>query len=157
MYKLFVILSFVLVCLPSCENNRQPYCEKLVNKASNPEVSNKLINWFDENFKNKEILKNDEYIFGGLYVPGSYTYKKPFDWALIDFNERRPLVKLIDIEETDAGSEVFAIVNSISLAERSRVSILVQSNKFDDYGLGKDNQSIIKVTDRVAVYCYDTN
>ena len=82
-----------------------------------------------------------------------YTYKKSFDWDLIDFNDRVPLIKLINIKEVNNNSEVFAEVTSISLAERSRASILVQSDELKDYGLGENNQSIIKITNRVAVYC----
>ena len=105
MFSKFIYLTCLLILiLIGCTSKQNPYCKKLIETANKPNVSEQLVLWFEENFKNKLISEKTDYRFGGLYVPGLYTYRKPFDWGLIDFNDRMPLVKLIDFKEVNNNS-----------------------------------------------------
>ena len=142
--------------LTSCngKENKPLYCENLQNKINNPKVLYKLEQWYDFNFTGKR-LSNEKYIFGGQFMPGSYTYKGQFDWNLINFDEKRAIIKIIKYSSIIRDEQKEIDVKSVSLAERSRMSIVIKSLDSIDYGVGTDKKFLIKVSERVAIFCMD--
>lgn len=160
MFKILSFILFFLIGLESCSVNPIPiqqYCEKIETLVKNPILEDIILNWFDENFHNKLISDERDYYYGGMYVPGRYTYQKPFDWDILNFEKHNSTIKLIKILETERGSQILASVSSISIAERSRASILVQSTDSENFGLDKNNKFVREITDRLAVYCLDVD
>lgn len=154
MFKLFILFLLLLINMTSCAKYTQLYCQKLEATVNEPQVRKELENWFDDNFANKLISKS-EYRYGGIYVPGLYTYLGTFDWSILGFDENSSRIKLLGIHDDDIDSEGFVKVNKVFLGERSRAGILLKSDKSESYVLGTDQQYIKEVTDRIAILCID--
>lgn len=156
-YKRALCCFTLLTTLISCANNDKlevdTYCESMKKVVEKDYNAQKLEDWFDQNFDNR-IISKENYTFGGRYFPGLYTYEKSFEWNMINFDELESIIKIVKFDKIDTvGSRMK--VDSIALAENSRKNIMVKSAGSDSYGLGEDSRFIIDVTDRVAILCMD--
>jgi len=156
MFRILPIILFLFINLESCAaNSFLDYCESLEERIKQPKIAKELLFWFDEAFDDSLISYESDYYYGGRFVPGRFTYQNTFDWNLLGFEKRNGTIKLIKFNEIEKKSKTFAKVDSISIAERSRASILIQSKNFKNFGFKENNPAIRRVTDRLAIYCLD--
>ena len=151
-----IVPFFLCLILNTCQYTEADYyCDNLIQRMSDGEISQKLELWFDSQFKAKHITKSIDYKYGGVFYLGNHTYLQPFDWSILEFDETRSLIKIIEIQEEVVGSETLAKVDSVYIGERGRIGVLVKSDSASNYGIGENPEFINEITDRVMVLCVD--
>jgi len=151
--KWSVSLVLIVIFLSGCEGmfSGKGECDRLKEILKTTSVETALIDWVDKNISN--VITSKRYSRSGGVVPGNYKVDINFNWRLLGLDGTHGGVRLVSNRND---SRVLSIddVGSVSFADKSRLSVLVNIKPGSDFGKVYEH-ALFKISDRTAVYCLE--